>query len=189
MSRAPVIRFGCAICSDVFEVNDQRHICTIQQCGHVYHECCLNRWFRTQIQDGTQSNCPKCRAQATENQIIRLFLHATTVSDNNETTELSSEEDIFEDKDNDFDDLGSILVDASADEDEIISETPPSSAQGNNEQIDDAQIDMDLEVSQAQLEALSFSRLFASTQIPTHAQINLEQAETPSNANDNNIER
>lgn len=102
MSQTPVIGFGCAICSDVFSVNGQRNICTISQCGHVYHEYCIKRWFRTQIRQGTRSNCPKCRTPATGNQIIRLYLHQT-LSDNNGTAEAMDEGENYEDENDDFD--------------------------------------------------------------------------------------
>lgn len=86
MSQTPTHGFGCAICSDTFRVNAQRNICTLRHCGHVYHECCLKRWFRTQIEQGIPSSCPKCRAPATVNQIIRLFLHQT-ICDGNDVTD------------------------------------------------------------------------------------------------------
>lgn len=92
MSQAPAIGFGCAICSDIFGVNGQRHICTIPQCGHVYHEYCVKRWFRTKIRQGMPPNCPKCRVPTTQNQVIRLFLYATTVSESNGQTDKNEDE-------------------------------------------------------------------------------------------------
>lgn len=86
----PTHAFGCIICSDAFNVNVQRKICTLPQCGHVYHEYCLKRWLRTQIRQAIPSSCPKCRTPATENQIIRLFLHQT-ISDGNDATEAVDE--------------------------------------------------------------------------------------------------
>lgn len=97
MSSSLKLGYGCAICSDTFTVNDERNICTIRQCGHVYHEYCVKRWFSTQISQGTQSNCPKCRKPATENQIIRLFLHETVASDNDVTLNDDNAHDIPDD--------------------------------------------------------------------------------------------
>lgn len=91
MSQAPTHGFGCAICSDTFRVNAQHNICTLRHCGHVYHECCLKRWFRTQIEQGIPSSCPKCRAAATETQMIRLFLHQT-ISDDNDVTDVAGKD-------------------------------------------------------------------------------------------------
>lgn len=102
MSQAPTVGFGCAICSDTFDVNVARNICTIPQCGHVYHEYCIKRWFRTQLRQGRPSNCPKCRIPAIENQIIRLFLHEIISSDSNAADE--TDEDVYDVNENDSDD-------------------------------------------------------------------------------------
>lgn len=103
MAQAPTLGFGCAICSDAFDVNAQRNICTIPSCGHVYHEYCLKRWFRTQIRQSVRSSCPKCRVPATANQVIRLFLHQTIAGaeDNDTTTQEFDEEDENSDVDSD----------------------------------------------------------------------------------------
>lgn len=100
MSETSISGFGCAICSDVFIVHSERNICTIPRCGHVYHECCVKRWFLTQIQQGIPSNCPKCRAPAQENEIIRLFLHQTN-SDANDDTGGDDEQNHDNDNNND----------------------------------------------------------------------------------------
>lgn len=95
MSSAPTLGFGCAICSDAFDVNAQRNICAIASCGHVYHEYCVKRWFRTQIQQARLSSCPKCRVPATTNQVVRLFLHQT-IADGT-TNEFDEDENSDED--------------------------------------------------------------------------------------------
>lgn len=119
MSQTPTQGFGCAICSDTFRVNAQQNICTIPQCGHVYHEYCVKRWFRTQIQQGIPSSCPKCRTLATVDQMVRLFLHQTISDDNDGTDEVDEnevvDENIICDVPFDFFDDSSVEVD-----DEII---------------------------------------------------------------------
>lgn len=100
MSLAPTTGFGCAICSDTFDVNVPRNICTIPQCGHVYHEYCVKRWFRTQLRQGIPSNCPKCRTPTVERQIIRLFLHQTTSISNSDAS-VAANEDEYDDNDKD----------------------------------------------------------------------------------------
>lgn len=94
MAQEPTLGFGCAICSDTFDVNVQHNICTIASCGHVYHENCLKRWFRTQTQQSIPSSCPKCRVPATANQMIRLFLHQTISEDNDASTQEDDEVEV-----------------------------------------------------------------------------------------------
>lgn len=113
MAQAPILGFGCVICSDTFDVNVPRNICTIPQCGHVYHEYCVKRWFRTQIRQGIPSNCPKCRIPAMESQVIRLFLHETISSDND------AEEEADEDEPNDNDD-DSLIAESDDDFEELV---------------------------------------------------------------------
>lgn len=110
MSQTLISGYGCIICSDVFDVNVQRNICTIPQCGHVYHEHCVKRWFRTQIEQGTQSSCPKCRAPAQENETIRLFLHETVTDTNSDDANGTNEQNHDDDNDSNGDNHEAIDV-------------------------------------------------------------------------------
>lgn len=65
-------RFGCAICSDAFDI--QQMVCAAL-CGHIYHAACLMRWLRTQVQSERPPTCPKCRASVRRQHLRRLFLH------------------------------------------------------------------------------------------------------------------
>lgn len=130
MSQSPTLGFGCAICSDAFDVNSQRNICTIPSCGHVYHEYCLKRWFRTQIQQLVRSSCPKCRVPATANQVIRLFLHQT-ISEDNEDNDTTTQE---VDEDEDIADL------ATPDQDSV--EIDYDSDYVNDDETDDVPVDL-----------------------------------------------
>ena len=54
----------CSICNDLF---DQQSDITVAQCGHVYHEACIFRWFET------QRNCPKCRCQVQKTAMRKVY--------------------------------------------------------------------------------------------------------------------
>lgn len=76
MASAAQCTFGCEICTESFQDDLHKKVCAIP-CGHVHHEKCLERWFLTQCQQMRPTNCPKCRAPATNHQMIRLFLFDT----------------------------------------------------------------------------------------------------------------
>lgn len=84
--------FGCVICTDNFNADIHKKIGAIP-CGHVYHESCLNRWFRTQIQQQIPSSCPKCRAPSRPSEIVRLFLHRTDSLPNVNDSNMSTDEE------------------------------------------------------------------------------------------------
>ena len=57
------MRIVCVICTELFVINSHISVCT---CGHIFHEECLFKWFRT-----SQQTCPQCRAKLNEKTIIR----------------------------------------------------------------------------------------------------------------------
>lgn len=77
--------FGCAICGDAF---DEFKRVRATRCGHVYHELCLSKWVSTQIREGRNTNCPKCRASLLQPP-IRLFLQSVPVVEVSDTESAS----------------------------------------------------------------------------------------------------
>lgn len=45
----------CGICIDLCLVGERYHEL---ECGHIYHESCINRWFEMNMDD---LSCPRCR--------------------------------------------------------------------------------------------------------------------------------
>ena len=60
-----MMNFACSSCMELF--TSRTNICTIP-CGHVFHTNCIKSWLQT-----GQSNCPQCRKDCTQNQIIKLY--------------------------------------------------------------------------------------------------------------------
>ncbi|CAJ0596291.1 unnamed protein product [Cylicocyclus nassatus] len=61
------IRCKCVICTKVFDKTNM----TALQCGHVFHEECMQRW----LEHRDSPTCPSCRASINKDLIVRrLFL-------------------------------------------------------------------------------------------------------------------
>ncbi|KAJ8320613.1 hypothetical protein KUTeg_002200 [Tegillarca granosa] len=72
------MRVQCCICSDLFE-NDPTISISALQCGHVFHENCINQWLKN------SNTCPSCRNNVSRTKIISklYFDHVDEVDDGN----------------------------------------------------------------------------------------------------------
>lgn len=64
------LNVGCEICLDNF---DNERFAVAIRCGHVFHEDCLQQWFRS------NQACPKCRLSVPPNTMCRLFFNYTGI--------------------------------------------------------------------------------------------------------------
>lgn len=78
----------CVICTELMSDDG---ILSHLECGHVYHQTCLNRWTRT------SRTCPECRIAITQSP-RRLYLHFTNQPDLDETTKEISQKNGFLEK-------------------------------------------------------------------------------------------
>ncbi len=68
------MKIVCIICTERLVVNDSISVCT---CGHLFHEQCLFRWFKST----GPNTCPQCRAKQTEKNVIkRLFFNQEDIT-------------------------------------------------------------------------------------------------------------
>ena len=78
------MRIVCVICTELFVIQSHISVCN---CGHVFHEDCLSRWFKS-----GQHNCPQCRAKASDKTIVRrLYLNESSDSTLLESCSLSQD--------------------------------------------------------------------------------------------------
>ena len=70
------MNIACSLCIESFT---SRSDISSTPCGHVFHTYCIEAW----MQNG-QSNCPQCRKDIKQSQIIKLYF-----------SEVASENDLF----------------------------------------------------------------------------------------------
>ncbi|XP_016967671.1 uncharacterized protein LOC108036191 [Drosophila biarmipes] len=82
----PALKLLCSICSEFFRGRDR--ICSINTCGHVFHQNCLRRWLKR------STTCPQCRASCHWQLVSRLHLNFGAVTElcDKESTEAESHE-------------------------------------------------------------------------------------------------
>ena len=68
------MNLACSSCMELF--TSRTNISTIP-CGHVFHTNCIKSWLQT-----GQSNCPQCRKDCTQNQIIKLYFEEKETENN-----------------------------------------------------------------------------------------------------------
>lgn len=77
------MRAICVICTELLVINSQITACN---CGHIFHEECVFRWFKS-----GQHTCPQCRAKVNQSTIIkRLYLTEADISLTQEASSLSA---------------------------------------------------------------------------------------------------
>jgi len=68
------MKIVCIICTERLVVNASISVCT---CGHLFHEECLFRWFKS----AGPNTCPQCRAKQNEKNVIkRLFFNQEDIT-------------------------------------------------------------------------------------------------------------
>ncbi|CAO1415808.1 unnamed protein product [Diamesa serratosioi] len=73
---------SCLICFKSLEYSSE-HVMCIPQCGHVFHENCVNRWLEL------NPSCPKCRIFCSSETLLKLFFGTDTLD--NESEDLNHE--------------------------------------------------------------------------------------------------
>jgi len=68
------MKIVCIICTELLVASDHISVCT---CGHLFHEECLFRWFKS----GGPNTCPQCRAKQPEKNVIkRLYFNEQDIA-------------------------------------------------------------------------------------------------------------
>ena len=68
------MKIVCIICTERLLVNANISVCT---CGHLFHEECLFRWFKS----AGPNTCPQCRAKQSEKNVVkRLFFNQEDIT-------------------------------------------------------------------------------------------------------------
>lgn len=58
----------CGICMENMKIKRQKII--YLNCGHIFHDNCIQSWVKTNIQNGEIPSCPKCRFCIIDNSIL-----------------------------------------------------------------------------------------------------------------------
>uniref|UniRef100_A0A914QTY8 RING-type domain-containing protein n=1 Tax=Panagrolaimus davidi TaxID=227884 RepID=A0A914QTY8_9BILA len=60
----------CSICFSNLNISS---ICAISKCGHTFHQKCIRQWI------SSGKNCPLCRTNAFQSDIIELFIQENNI--------------------------------------------------------------------------------------------------------------
>uniref|UniRef100_A0A914Q0L5 RING-type domain-containing protein n=1 Tax=Panagrolaimus davidi TaxID=227884 RepID=A0A914Q0L5_9BILA len=60
----------CSICLSKINISN---IYAISKCGHTFHQKCIQQWI------SNSKNCPTCRTNAIQSDIIKLFIQESNV--------------------------------------------------------------------------------------------------------------
>ena len=78
-------KLECSICIDTINLKRKKNVIFLN-CGHAFHKKCLQKWVKTNINQGKSVGCPDCRQNIISNSYDKIVY-----SSDSDTYSLSDE--------------------------------------------------------------------------------------------------